>query len=89
MEDNGAILRARPRGENKESYIYIYIYGWRVVGDKSHSTRSKEEIQKLNKVQTDKNNDHIRSLRRYQIRSLRRYQIGSLRRYPIISLIKD
>jgi hypothetical protein len=30
------------------------------VGDKSHSTRSKEEIQKLNKVQTDKNNDQIR-----------------------------
>jgi len=34
------------------------------VGDKSHSTRSKEEIQKSNKVQTDKNNDHIRSLRK-------------------------
>jgi hypothetical protein len=30
------------------------------VGDKSHSTRSKEEIQKSNKVQTDKNNDQIR-----------------------------
>jgi len=26
MEDNGAILRTRPRGENKESYIY----GWRM-----------------------------------------------------------
>jgi len=60
-----------------------------IVGDKSHSTRSKEEIQKSNKVQTDKNNDHIRSLRRYQIRSLRRYQIRSLRRYPIRSLVKD
>jgi hypothetical protein len=30
------------------------------VGDKSHSTRFKEEIQKSNKVQTDKNNDQIR-----------------------------
>jgi len=30
------------------------------IGDKFHSTRSKEEIQKSNKVQTDKNNDQIR-----------------------------
>jgi len=32
----------------------------KLVGDKSHSTRSKEEIQKSNKVQTDKNTDQIR-----------------------------
>jgi hypothetical protein len=30
------------------------------VGDKSHSTRPKEEIRKSNKVQTEKNNDQIR-----------------------------
>jgi HD superfamily phosphohydrolase YqeK len=63
--------------------ILLCLYKLVYVGDKSHSTRSKEEIQKSNKVQTDKNNDHIISLRRYQIRSLRRYQIRSLRRYQI------
>jgi uncharacterized membrane protein YgaE (UPF0421/DUF939 family) len=47
----------------------------KAVGDKSHSTRSKEEIRKSNKVQTDKNNDHIRNLRRYHIRSLINDQI--------------
>jgi len=38
-----------------------------IVGDKSHSTRSKEEIQKSNKVQTDKNNDQIRIIIRLEV----------------------
>jgi hypothetical protein len=41
-------------------FIFVGRRSLPTVGDKSHSTRSKEEIQKSNKVQTDKKNDQIR-----------------------------